>query len=171
MKKIEEIKTYPFFKNFTDEDLKEFAEFSFPLKIKSGEILFEEGSSGSDLYVIKRGKGEVVKKGGQTGEEYKIAEIEEGNIIGEIAWILGKKRTATFRAKTDMEVLRIDGDILKRKIEEGSKGAVSFLFELLKLEAERLFLTSGELIKFLEKVFPKDEISRLRETISKTIAF
>lgn len=171
MNKTELLKTFPFFKNFDEPELKEFSEFSFPLKINKGEILFEEGSYGADLYIVKKGKGEVVKKGKETKEEFKIAEVEEGNIVGEIAWILGKERTATFKAQTDMEVLRIDGDILKKKIGEGSKGAMSFLFELLKLEAERLFFTSTELLRFIEKMISRDEITRLRETISKTIAF
>ncbi len=171
MNKTELLKTFPFFKNFNEPEIKEFSEFSFPLKIRVGEILFEEGSYGADLYIVKNGKGEVIKKGVETQETFKIAEVGEGNIVGEIAWILGKERTATFKALTDMEVLRIDGDILKKKISEGSKGALNFLFELLKLEAKRLFLTSTELLKFLEKMISRDEITRLRETISKTIAF
>ncbi|MEO0275721.1 MAG: cyclic nucleotide-binding domain-containing protein [candidate division WOR-3 bacterium] len=87
-----------------------------------------------------------------------MAEVEEGNIVGEIAWILGEKRSATLKAKTDMEVLRIDGDVL-------------FLFELLKLESKRLSLTSQEIVDILEKYIPTDEIANLKEKILKTIAF
>ncbi len=167
--KIEEIKKFTFFKDFSEEEIKEFLEFSFSLKIKPGEILFKEGSYGADLYIIKKGKGEIIKKGKE--KEFKIAEVEEGNIVGEIAWILGEKRSATLKAKTDMEVLRIDGDVLKKKIMEGKRGAVLFLFELLKLESKRLSLTSQEIVDILEKYIPTDEIANLKEKILKTIAF
>jgi len=169
MIKIEELKKFDFFKDFDEKELKEFTEFSLSLKIKRGEILFEENSYGDSIYIIKKGEGEIFKKG-EIGE-FKIADVKEGDIVGEIAWILSKKRSATLRAKTDMEVLRIDGELLKNKIKEKSKGALIFLFELLKLEAKRLFLTSAETIKILEKYTSTDEISILREKISKTIAF
>lgn len=167
--KIEEIRKFAFFKDFTNEELKEFLSFSFSLKIKPGEILFKEGSYGADLYIIKKGEGEIIKKGKE--KEFKIAEVEEGNIVGEIAWILGEKRSATLKAKTDMEVLRIDGDVLKKKIMEGERGAILFLFELLKLEAKRLLIASQEIVEILEKYLPTDEIASLKEKISKSIAF
>ncbi len=167
--KIEVIKEFAFFKDFTDEDLKEFLEFSFSLKIRPGEILFKEGSYGADIYIIKSGKAEILKKGKE--KEFKIAEVEEGNIVGEIAWILGEKRSATLKAKTDLEVLRIDGDILKKKIMEGKRGAILFLFELLKLESKRLLLASCEIVDILEKYIGADELASLKEKISKTIAF
>ena len=167
--KIDLIKKFAFFKDFTDEDLKEFLEFSFSLKIRPGEVLFKEGSYGADIYIIKSGKAEILKKGKE--KEFKIAEVEEGNIVGEIAWILGEKRSATLKAKTDLEVLRIDGDILKKKIMEKKRGAILFLFELLKLEAKRLLLTSQEVAHILEKYVPTDEIASLKERILKTIAF
>lgn len=169
MEKVKELKKFTFFKEFSEEELKEFLEFSFSLRIRKGEILFEEGSYGADLYIIKSGKGDIFKKGKE--KEFKIAEVEEGNIVGEIAWILNEKRSATLKANTDMEVLRIDGDILKRKIKEGNKGAILFLYELLKLEAKRLNFTSSEIVKLFEKYIPLDEITNLREIISKTIAF
>lgn len=166
---IDVMKKFVFFKDFTDEDLKEFLEFAFYLKIKPGEILFKEGSYGTDIYIIKSGKAEIFKKGKE--KEFKIAEVEEGNIVGEIAWILGEKRSATLKAKTDLEILRIDGDILKKKIMDGKRGAILFLFELLKLESKRLLLTSQEIVDILEKYVPNDEIANLKERILKTIAF
>jgi len=169
MIKMEELKKFDFFKDFEEKELKEFLEFSLSLKIKKGEILFEENSYGDSIYIIKKGEGEIFKKG-KTGE-FKIADVKEGDIVGEIAWILNEKRSATLKAKTDMEVLRIDGEVLKKKIKEKSKGALIFLFELLKIEAKRLFLTSSEIIKILEKYGSTDEISLLREKISKTVAF
>ena len=55
----------------------------------AGEVLFEEGASGGDMYYILNGQ-VAVKKGGQV-----VTTLSAGHHVGEMALLLGETRTAT----------------------------------------------------------------------------
>ena len=59
---------------------------------EAGVDVVREGDTGQTMYVIFRGKVEVLKEGGG-----KVAELGEGDYFAEIALVTGKPRTATVR--------------------------------------------------------------------------
>jgi PAS domain S-box-containing protein len=69
---------------------------------EKGSIIFSEGDQGGDLYILISGEIEVLK-GGKTINIIS----EEGAVFGEMASLLENKRTATIRARTHVEVIRI----------------------------------------------------------------
>lgn len=72
---------------------------------KKGEYLFYEGDSTMDLYVLVSGHLEVIK-----GTQ-KIQEIQgEGELFGELSFLLGGKRTASVKAGTEVKVICIPKD-------------------------------------------------------------
>ena len=72
---------------------------------KKGEYLFFEGDVTQDLYVLVSGRLEVIK-----GTQ-KIQEIEdEGELFGELSFLLGGKRTASVKADTEVKVICIPQD-------------------------------------------------------------
>lgn len=69
---------------------------------KAGDVLFFEGDDSQDLYVLLSGHLEIFK-----GDK-KLSEITDpGALLGEAAFILGTKRTATVKAEQSVEALRI----------------------------------------------------------------
>jgi CRP/FNR family transcriptional regulator, cyclic AMP receptor protein len=72
-----------------------------PQNFASGEAIFEEGSEGDKMYVIRSGE-VLIEKGGKV-----IETVLPGGIVGEMALIDGSPRSATARAKTDCEVAPI----------------------------------------------------------------
>ncbi len=72
-----------------------------PQNFVSGEAIFEEGSEGDKMYVIRSGE-VLIEKGGKV-----IETVPPGGIVGEMALIDGSPRSATARAKTDCEVAPI----------------------------------------------------------------
>ncbi|MGZ5917906.1 MAG: cyclic nucleotide-binding domain-containing protein [Methyloceanibacter sp.] len=78
------------------------ANSGFPTQnFASGEAIFEEGSEGDKMYVIRSGE-VLIEKGGKV-----IETVLPGGIVGEMALIDGSPRSATARAKTDCEVAPI----------------------------------------------------------------
>ncbi len=72
--------------------------------IKNGELIFKQGVKSPFLFFIAEGKAEVVR------DNIKIAEVKQGDIIGEMS-ILGKgKATATVIARTDLKVFKFIKD-------------------------------------------------------------
>ncbi|MFH1033718.1 MAG: cyclic nucleotide-binding domain-containing protein [Pseudomonadota bacterium] len=66
------------------------------------KVLFQEGDTSQDLYILISGRLEVLKS------EQKIDEISSpGSLFGEMSWLLGKPRTATVKAKESSRALCI----------------------------------------------------------------
>jgi CRP-like cAMP-binding protein len=73
--------------------------------VKSGEILFRAGDPGDALYIVARGKVEVLNGDEPNGSA--IAVLGPGHAFGEMALLSGGPRTATIRAAEDTELLEI----------------------------------------------------------------
>lgn len=75
-------------------------------RLASGEVLFSEGDEGSEIYTVESGRLRVVKEIG--GRELIVGTVEEGGIIGEMAFFGEGRRYATALADVQTEVAEID---------------------------------------------------------------
>jgi len=72
-----------------------------------GDVIFEEGSSGRELYVVLDGEVEIAKING--GSKTVIITLGKGEFFGEMAVIDGSSRSATAIAATSgTRVMRIN---------------------------------------------------------------
>ena len=72
-----------------------------------GDVIFEEGSTGRELYVVLDGQVEIAKLNG--GSKTVIITLGKGEFFGEMAVIDGSSRSATAIAATsDTRVMRIN---------------------------------------------------------------
>jgi CRP-like cAMP-binding protein len=72
-----------------------------------GDIIFEEGSTGRDLYVVLDGKIEIAKVSGS--QKTVIVTLGKGEFFGEMAVIDGSSRSATaIAAAPNTKVMRIN---------------------------------------------------------------
>ncbi len=97
-----------------------------------GEILFREGDTSKDLYILKAGSVKIFKTVG--GKELPIAIVSAGQFIGELSFFDGKPRSATAQAATDVRVIRLDQNRLEGEI----KRLPSWLIVLIKSIADRV---------------------------------
>jgi zinc transporter ZupT len=79
--------------------------------VKAGEIVFRAGEPGDALYIVARGKVEVLAP---ADGERVLAELTEGQAFGEMALISKGPRTATIRAATDGALLQIGKEDFER---------------------------------------------------------
>jgi CRP-like cAMP-binding protein len=72
-----------------------------------GEVIFEEGSTGRELYVVLDGKIDIAKDSGAT--RTTIVTLGKGEFFGEMAVIDGSSRSATaIAAAPKTKVMRIN---------------------------------------------------------------
>ena len=72
-----------------------------------GDVIFQEGSTGRDLYVVLDGQVEIAKVNG--GDKTVIVTLGKGEFFGEMAVIDGSSRSATaIAAAPDTRVMRIN---------------------------------------------------------------
>ena len=70
-----------------------------------GALIIQEGCPGDYLYLIKSGKADVTTW--RDEQEMLLATIKEGEFFGEISLVTGASRTASVRARTHLETLRL----------------------------------------------------------------
>lgn len=75
-----------------------------PVRVKAGEVLFRQGAVGDRYYIVADGEVEIV------ADDRVVAVTGAGGYFGEIALLRDIPRTATVRAKTDVELLALDRD-------------------------------------------------------------
>ena len=102
-------------------------------------MLFRQGDVGDAAYVVLSGKAEVMVDS-PTGQ-IKVAEVDPNSIVGEIAILCNVSRTATVRATTAVEALRIRKDHFLRLLAEYPEMTV----EIMRVLADRLSHTTAEL--------------------------
>lgn len=78
------------------------AAYMDPVPVRAGEAVITEGEIGDALYIVVRGT-----FGAFVGDE-RVNSIGPGHYVGELALLVDEPRSATIRADTDGEVLRLD---------------------------------------------------------------
>ena len=72
--------------------------------LKKDEILFREGASDDQLYVLVSGKIDVIKNYGQKSQT-DIATLKPGALAGELSFIDGDPHSMTLKSRGDSEVI------------------------------------------------------------------
>jgi di/tricarboxylate transporter len=79
-----------------------------PVSLAGGSELFHQGAPGDAFYLIARGEiGVYVAREADEGET-RVAVLGSGDPVGEMALLTNAPRSATIRAETDGELLRLD---------------------------------------------------------------
>ena len=96
---------------------------------KKGEVVFKEGTTGEEMYIIKSGKVEVVKK--VEGAEVVLATLGEKSFFGEMALFGDPSRSATIRAAEETEMIVITKPMLDSQLNNVPEWFVSMLKALI----------------------------------------
>jgi len=83
---------------------------------KAGEVIFEEGSHGSAVYVLSSGKVEISKI--VKGEKIVVDILGPGDMFGEMSYLDPAPRSATAVALEDTVLELLDKDFLDREFNE-----------------------------------------------------
>ena len=98
-------------------------------RFTAGHPIFEEGEVGTEMYVIQSGTVEIFKRS-RRGEEKLLATLEKGDFFGEMSILEDVARTASARAKTDVELVRINQTTFDEMLRHNAEIAVRMLRKL-----------------------------------------
>jgi hypothetical protein len=99
---------------------------------KPGETVIEEGTKGTSAYVILSGTVDVIKRSGSN--EMIMATLGQGQVFGEMGLIEDRHRSATVRARSELEVRTIN----RESFNELLRTKPSILIPIMKSLFERL---------------------------------
>jgi CRP/FNR family cyclic AMP-dependent transcriptional regulator len=114
---------YP--RSVPDDPLQKFAKTYAP-----GTVVFREGETGDEMYIIQRGKVRVSKD--FSGKPHLIAVLEKGEFFGEMAIVSRLRRSATVTAIDEVEALAFDRDGLLKMITRNPRIGLSIIDHLCR---------------------------------------
>lgn len=133
------LKRVPLFSGVSPAKLKLLAFTSERVAFKAGDALFLQGETGDAAYVILSGRADILVN--SPNGEIKIAEVEQNAIVGEIAILCDVARTATVKALTQVEALRINKENFLKLLMDFPEMTI----EMVRVLADRLSHTTAEL--------------------------
>lgn len=131
--KVEALKRAPLFESLSKKELGELARLTEDLKVEPGTVLCREGKVGREFFVIVDGTAEVTKAG------KRLAGLQGGNFVGEIALLKTSKRTATVTATTPLRCFILTQGDFRRVLDENravQRKVLQALAERLVADAE-----------------------------------
>jgi CRP/FNR family transcriptional regulator, cyclic AMP receptor protein len=129
----------PLFAHITPQKLKLLAFTSERMMFEPDQMVFNQGDDGDAAYVIIDGRADVLvatPKG-----PISVATVERNALVGEVAILCDVPRTASIKALTQLDTLRIT----KARFLELLTEYPELSIEIMKILAQRLARTSVEL--------------------------
>lgn len=130
-----------------------------------GSIICEENTDGNEMFILKSGTLDVIIKGN------RVASIDEpGTVIGEMALLLGERRTATLAARNRVIMTVVRKEDLKDMVERQP----DFLSSIAQTLAKRHYYNVLKVGHINESLAGKDidrEVSGVRQVAHSQHAF
>ena len=112
----------------------------------NGEKIAVQGEAGECMYVIQKGRAEVILE--RHDGEIRLSVLEAGDVFGEMSLFTKQPRSATVRALGEVRVLKIDKRGFFKRVHQDP----SMAFRILQKMSERIAAMDEELAKLKEAV-------------------
>ena len=148
------------FQKLTNEDIVKLVSYFDKKYFTKDSIIFDEGSSGNELYIVV--SGEVVayiKMPDNTLRE--VASFTSGNFFGDMAIFENDVRSATCIARTDCNLLSLTATNFFAIITNYPSIAIKIMYDMLTVISRRLLATGS----FLTEMIQWGEAARKRSII------
>lgn len=129
--RVEVLSGVPFFECFERSELRRVVDMSDEVQVGAGTVVVDQGDPGTECYVIVDGTASVYVRG-----EF-VASSGPGSMVGEMALVDHRPRTATVVADTDLDLLRFDSNAFTTLLDEMPK-ASEHIMTALRARLDRL---------------------------------
>jgi CRP-like cAMP-binding protein len=102
----------------------------FGRSVSPGEVVFSEGDSGDQMFIIQEGRVKISKSIG--GREHVLSTMGKGDFFGEMAIVNNVSRTATVTALTNVHLLAFNREGFLSMINKNAKIALNIIDKLCR---------------------------------------
>jgi len=142
---IEVLKKIFLFKGLTSFELIKINRIINSKKVKKGEVIISENSSGNSIYIVKKGSVKINKLLKNT-QRRTLTTLMDFDFFGEMSFIDGFPRSASVIAVTDTELIEINGDEFKKLLLKDTPLALKIYINLTQILCKRLRVANENLI-------------------------
>ena len=122
--RIASLRQTDLFNAFDDQELQQFAEAVAEIRLEPGQILFQEGDCGQEIFVVVEGELRIFK------DKRIITAIRPGNYVGEMAILEDKPRSASVESVTPSLLLKITSAQFQEYLAKQPRSLVSMMTTL-----------------------------------------
>jgi len=136
-----------FFDGMTEDEILEVVERVDFLRLKKGDVVFEQFSSGNEIYYIIKGDIMIsgyLEKGADDENQANLTILEEGQVFGELGPILDEGRSARASVSSPDAFLMV----MELK-DSGSNASAKVYRNLMRSLARKLIQTNNQLYPFI----------------------
>lgn len=113
----ERLRDVEFFTGFSDDELQRVTDLADHIDVTAGTLLIDQGDAGVECFVILAGTAGVY-----VANEH-VATLNAGSMVGEMALVDHRPRSASVVAETDVSALRFTAREFRRLLEEMPKAS------------------------------------------------
>jgi CRP-like cAMP-binding protein len=135
---LEFLSGIPLFESLSRRELKRIAGIVHERNYATGELVFEQGTPGAALFLIRRGGVELFRQDTSGNELAKLAHLTEGMFFGEGALLHEENRATSARATEPTDLLALFRGDLDRVIESAPAAGGKILRKLAWVLSRRL---------------------------------
>lgn len=115
-KELPQLQIPAIFSDFTEEDFNKIIEMAELKTYEDGETVVEEGDTGDSIYIVKSGNVKVIAH--ILGKTVELAELKDGDVFGEVAFLTGRPRTASIIADGRLNIIELNRLLIEDIIEK-----------------------------------------------------
>ena len=156
---LDRVREIGLFGGLGDEVLRSFVAALEVNELAAGTVVFKEGESGRELYVILDGEVEVLRRS-KRGHETRVAILGPGDWFGEMSILDVLPRSATTRVLAPARVLRLTAHELDTLYRRDTRSYSLLVLNIAREISRRLRVADGLLAELVTNVM--DEYTRRR---------
>lgn len=150
---IKQLMRIPALKSVDGRELKDLVDASRIGTYQSGEVIFEEGSTGKMIFYLISGRVKIIKDGHELLTLHRT-----GDVFGEMGPIGGKTRSASIEALCDVSCVEIDLSVLDKQSRPDTDTFRYLIFRgFAEILASRLQHTTEQMLSL------RDELTELKK--------
>ena len=125
--------------DFDETEIAELAKVCEAIRFQPGEVIIVDDARERDIYFIKSGRAEINLSGPSAGDYAgTIRKIVPGQVVGELGFIDGLRRSTWVVAVEEVEAIRLAWDDFYKLTGDNGQMGYKFMYNLARVIAERL---------------------------------
>ncbi|MGM0607799.1 MAG: cyclic nucleotide-binding domain-containing protein [Candidatus Muiribacteriota bacterium] len=134
------------FRNFSQEELETFLKNAVEYELRSDEILFHEGETGTEMFIILSGEISIYKEL-ELDEPKLLVTLSDGAFLGEMSLVDKTPRSAMAKAgDSTVKMVVFSRGYIESMAESELDIVCKFMLNIIKIGAQRSRMTTERLI-------------------------
>ena len=114
-------------------------------KFRRGSLIFIEGESSTEMFIIRAGRVRILKQEGEN--TFELAVLGPGSVLGELSLLDHQPRGATAQVVEDVTATVIDEELLQRTLEKIPSWLSNIIHVVVKRLRDTMKRTSDDVVR------------------------